>query len=101
MDSGAFSLGDGALKWDAIEGFKEISAERLTGTNATVYAKIGKNQSGIDQVAIYDTADDTQPMFTITLYNVGLSNPRAEVIARGEMWIQTAALIGSKEIHQE
>lgn len=46
LDNGAFSLGDGALKWDSVNGFEAVSAKRLTSGEPDKYAKIGAENIG-------------------------------------------------------
>lgn len=41
LDNGSFDLGNGALHWDKVNGFKAISAERITSAGSTTSGKIG------------------------------------------------------------
>lgn len=41
LDSGAFSMGNGALKWDAVNGFESLSAKQITKPGSTTYGVIG------------------------------------------------------------
>lgn len=41
LDNGAFSFGNGALKWSAADGFESLSAKKLTTPGSTAYATIG------------------------------------------------------------
>lgn len=71
LDNGAFSFGDGSLKWDSANGFEAVSAEKLKTKGSNAYGRIGFTDGRIGLQLWHPDYNPNTPYFHVLEQNGG------------------------------